>query len=229
METIKESKRLLESFINACINKNVRCILVITGKKHIFGGARSFKRKLPACLQSKPLLIKSGHSYAINKDGADGARYILLRKRKRYFMMNRRQKRKNYKRNENNSRYQLDGTGKNSINTGIGFLNILKQLSKHSNIDINLKAKGDYINHIIRRRIQDMIGQLMRQWVLKRNIGGYAYVPMDETLTRVVIDLSGRPFNLESFFHSNKLGEMDKNCLKNGFNIYSSYRAQRSY
>ena len=118
----------------------------------------------------------------------------------------------------------LDGTGKNNINTGIGFLDhMLEQLSKHSNINIKLEAKGDlHIDHhhttedtgyVIGKVVDEALGD--RKGISRF---GYSYVPMDETLTRVVVDLSGRPYLVwKVFFTQTKLGEMDAELFKEWF------------
>ena len=100
----------------------------------------------------------------------------------------------------------LDGTGKNSINTGIGFFDhMLEQLSKHSLIDINLTCDGDL--HIDAHHSIEDIG-----WALgsafdkalgeRRGIYRYSsnYLPMDECLTRCSLDVSGRPWLVWNVF-----------------------------
>ena len=93
----------------------------------------------------------------------------------------------------------IDGKGKYRIDTGIGFLNhMLEQLSKHSSIDMNIKAKGD--THIdLHHTTEDTgiaIGEALKK-ALKKSIGirryAHAMIPMDETLSRVAIDISNRP------------------------------------
>ena len=94
----------------------------------------------------------------------------------------------------------IDGKGKYKIETGIGFLNhMLEQLSKHSSIDLNLKAKGD--THIdLHHTTEDTgiaIGECLKK-ASKKFVGikryAHAMIPMDETLTRVAIDVSNRPY-----------------------------------
>ena len=122
----------------------------------------------------------------------------------------------------------LDGLNKYSINTGIGFLDhMLEQLSKHSMIDINLKAKGDL--HIDYHHTTEDTGYAIGKSIdealgVRRGINrfGHAYVPMDETLTRVVIDFSGRPYLIwKVFFTQSKLGEMDTELFKEWFQAFS--------
>src|SRR4249919_294964 len=92
----------------------------------------------------------------------------------------------------------LDGTGAYDIATGVGFLDhMLEQLSRHSLIDITLKAKGDL--HIDFHHTTEDAGIVLGQAVAKalgdkQGIARYAslYLPMDETLTRVAVDVSGR-------------------------------------
>ena len=93
----------------------------------------------------------------------------------------------------------LDGSGAFDIATGVGFLDhMLEQLSRHSLIDIRLKAKGDL--HIDAHHTTEDSGIVLGQAVAqalgdKKGITRYASIdlPMDETLTRVAIDISGRP------------------------------------
>ena len=93
----------------------------------------------------------------------------------------------------------LDGTGRQSIDTGVPFLDhMLDQIARHGLIDLDIKATGDL--HIdAHHTVEDVgitIGQALAQaWGDKTGIRryGHAYVPLDEALSRVVIDLSGRP------------------------------------
>jgi len=118
----------------------------------------------------------------------------------------------------------LDGTGKYNINTGIGFLDhMIEQLSHHSLIDIDLKVEGDlHIDfHHTTEDAAIAIGQAVKEALGdKKGISrfGHAYVPMDETLTRAVIDLSGRAypiFNCE--FKRDKVGDMDSELFREWF------------
>ena len=94
----------------------------------------------------------------------------------------------------------LDGSGVFDVSTGIGFLDhMLEQLARHSMIDITLKAKGDL--HIDFHHTTEDTGIVLGQAVAKalgdkKGITRYAdvHLPMDETLTRVCIDVSGRPY-----------------------------------
>ena len=100
------------------------------------------------------------------------------------------------------SKVNLDGLGKSSIDTGIGFLDhMLEQIARHGLIDIALKAKGDL--HIDGHHTTEDTGYVLGTAISKalgdrRGIERYgnALIPMDETLTRVVVDLSGRPYFL---------------------------------
>lgn len=95
---------------------------------------------------------------------------------------------------------QLDGTGNTNISTGIGFFDhMLEQLGKHSLIDLTIKTQGDL--HIdAHHTIEDTglaLGQALKEALGdKRGITryGYAYLPMDEVLTRIALDFSGRPY-----------------------------------
>src|SRR3972149_10611374 len=94
----------------------------------------------------------------------------------------------------------LDRTGAYEIATGVGFLDhMIEQLARHSLIDITLKAKGDL--HIDQHPTPGDSGIVLGQ-AMARALGdkqgiaryGFAYLPMDETLTRVAVDVSGRPY-----------------------------------
>ena len=93
----------------------------------------------------------------------------------------------------------LDGTGVYDVHTGIGFLDhMLEQLSRHSLMDLKVRAEGDL--HIdAHHTVEDLgitLGQALTQaWGDKKGLRryGHSYVPLDEALSRVVLDLSGRP------------------------------------
>lgn len=118
----------------------------------------------------------------------------------------------------------LDGSGKSSIQTGIGFFDhMLEALSKHSAIDLDVKAEGDL--HIdMHHTVEDtgiVIGQAIAQ-ALGEFKGtarfGHAYVPMDETLSRAAIDLCNRPYLVwKVSFSRDKIGEFDTELLKEFF------------
>ena len=122
----------------------------------------------------------------------------------------------------------IDGKGKYKIDTGIGFLDhMLEQLSKHSAIDINLKAKGD--THIdLHHTTEDsgiVIGEALKK-AAKNFVGirryAHAIIPMDETLTRVAIDVSNRPYLIWKVkLKVEKLGEMDTELFKEWFQAFS--------
>ena len=122
----------------------------------------------------------------------------------------------------------LDGAGAYDINTGIGFLDhMLEQLARHSLIDITLKAKGDL--HIDFHHTTEDSGIVLGQAIAKAlgdklGITRYAdvHLPMDETMTRVAIDVSGRPYliwNVE--FTRPKLGEMDTELFREWFQAFA--------
>jgi imidazoleglycerol-phosphate dehydratase len=122
----------------------------------------------------------------------------------------------------------IDGKGKYKIDTGIGFLDhMLEQLSKHSLIDINLKAMGD--THIdLHHTTEDTgiaIGEALKK-ALKNYAGirryAHAMIPMDETLTRVAIDVSNRPYLIWKVkLKVERLGEMDTELFKEWFQAFS--------
>lgn len=122
----------------------------------------------------------------------------------------------------------LDGTGIYKVNTGIGFLDhMMEQLSRHSLMDLTVEAKGDL--HIDYHHTTEDCGIAVGQAVAKalgdmRGIMRYADAlsPMDETLTRVAIDLSGRPYfvwNVE--FTKPKLGDMDTELFREWFQAFA--------
>ena len=122
----------------------------------------------------------------------------------------------------------LDGTGAYDVATGIGFLDhMLEQLARHSLIDITLKAKGDL--HIDFHHTTEDSGIVLGQAVAKalgdkQGIARYAgvHLPMDETLTRVVVDVSGRPYLIWKVnFSRPKLGEMDTELFKEWFQAFA--------
>ena len=122
----------------------------------------------------------------------------------------------------------LDGTGIYKIDTGIGFLNhMLEQLSKHSLVDINLKAKGDL--HIDLHHTTEDSGIVVGEAIAKalgdkKGIKRYAhaYIPMDETLSRVSLDISNRPYLIWNVkLKVEKLGEMDTELFKEWFQAFS--------
>ena len=122
----------------------------------------------------------------------------------------------------------LDGTGTYNISTGVGFLDhMLEQLARHSLIDITLKAKGDL--HIdFHHTTEDsgiVIGQALAKALGdKAGIVRYAdvHLAMDETLTRVALDVSGRPFLVwKAKFSAPKIGEMDTELFREWFQAFA--------
>jgi imidazoleglycerol-phosphate dehydratase len=102
----------------------------------------------------------------------------------------------------------LDGTGKAAVATGIGFLDhMLTLLARHSLIDMEIKAKGDL-------EVDDH----------KKGIARYAdcLMPMDETLTRVAVDISGRPFLVfRTAFPTQKIGTFDSELVREWFQAFA--------
>ena len=122
----------------------------------------------------------------------------------------------------------LDGSGDCDIDTGIGFLDhMLEQLSRHSLIDLKLAAKGDL--HIDFHHTTEDTGIVVGQAVAKalgdrRGIQRYgsALIPMDETLTRVAMDASNRPYLIWRVqIPRPKLGEMDTELFKEWFQAFA--------
>lgn len=122
----------------------------------------------------------------------------------------------------------LDGTGAYDVATGVGFLDhMLEQLARHSLIDITLKAKGDL--HIDFHHTTEDSGIVLGQAVAKAlgdraGIGRYAdvHLAMDETLTRVALDVSGRPYLIwDVKFSQPKVGEMDTELFREWFQAFA--------
>ncbi|MFZ5931555.1 MAG: imidazoleglycerol-phosphate dehydratase HisB [Pseudomonadota bacterium] len=122
----------------------------------------------------------------------------------------------------------LDGTGRYTVATGIGFLDhMLEQLSRHSLIDLDVQASGDL--HIDYHHTTEdtgiAIGEAVAQ-ALGARIGirryGQAVIPMDETCTQVSLDLSNRPYLVwKVAFSKPKLGEMDTELFKEWFQAFA--------
>lgn len=122
----------------------------------------------------------------------------------------------------------LDGTGKYDVATGIGFLDhMLEQLSRHSLIDLTVRAEGD--THIDFHHTTEDSGYAVGEAV-SRALGerrgitryGHAYIPMDETLTRVALDLSNRPYLIWKVgFTRPKLGDFDTELFKEWFQAFA--------
>src|SRR5246500_3673267 len=123
----------------------------------------------------------------------------------------------------------LDGAGVASISTGIGFLDhMLELLARHSRIDLTVKAKGDlHIDH--HHTTEDVgiaLGQALKQALGDmKGISRYAdvHVPMDEALTRVAIDISGRPFLVFKVeFGRAKVGPFDTELVEEWFRAFAT-------
>jgi len=124
---------------------------------------------------------------------------------------------------------KLDGAGRAEVATGIGFLDhMLDLLARHSRIDLAVKAKGDL--HIDQHHTTEDVGIVLGQAVKQalgdmRGITRYAdvHVPMDETLTRVAIDISGRAvlvFRVE--FPRDKIGDFDVDLVREFFQAFTT-------
>jgi imidazoleglycerol-phosphate dehydratase len=122
----------------------------------------------------------------------------------------------------------LDGKGQHDVATGIGFLDhMLEQLSRHSLIDLTLHAEGDL--HIDYHHTTEDTGYVVGEAVAKalgdrKGIRRYgdALIPMDETLTRVALDASNRPYLVWKVkFSKPKLGDMDTELFKEWFQAFA--------
>ena len=122
----------------------------------------------------------------------------------------------------------LDGSGKSEISTGVGFFDhMLDQIARHSLIDLKIQAKGDL--HIdFHHTVEDVgiaLGQAIRQALgdmkgVTRSAD--VHLPMDETLTRVAIDISGRAFLVfRTEFHTPKIGEFDTQLVREFFQAFA--------
>jgi imidazoleglycerol-phosphate dehydratase len=123
----------------------------------------------------------------------------------------------------------LDGTGVSKVSTGIGFFDhMLDLLARHSRIDITVKADGDL--HVDHHHTTEDVGIALGQAV-KQALGTMAgitryasvHMPMDETLSRVVIDISGRPvlvFKVD--FPRDKVGTFDTELVREWFNAFTT-------
>jgi imidazoleglycerol-phosphate dehydratase len=123
----------------------------------------------------------------------------------------------------------LDGVGKYEIDSGIGFLDhMLTHLSKHSKIDLVVKAKGD-LKTDAHHTVEDIgicLGDCLTEALAdKKGIARYGHssVPMEETIANVSIDLSGRPsciYNAD--FRTDKIGDFDVECLEEMLRSFSN-------
>jgi imidazoleglycerol-phosphate dehydratase len=122
----------------------------------------------------------------------------------------------------------LDGSGLYEVETGIGFLDhMLEQLSRHSLIDLKVKTVGDL--HVDQHHTTEDTGIAIGEAVLKA-LGdkkgitryGHAYAPMDETLTRCALDISGRPWLVfKADFGTPRLGEWDTELIEHWFHSFA--------
>lgn len=128
------------------------------------------------------------------------------------------------------ARVNLDGAGNSDIATGIGFLDhMLDSFTRHAALDLALRAKGDL--HVdFHHTVEDtgiVIGQAVRK-ALGAHKGirrfGAATIPMDETLTRAAVDVSGRPYLVwRVAFSRPKLGDMDTELFKEWFGAFAQH------
>jgi imidazoleglycerol-phosphate dehydratase len=126
----------------------------------------------------------------------------------------------------------LDGAGKAQIETGVGFFDhMLDQVARHSLIDLTVAAKGDL--HIDQHHTVEDVGIALGQAVRKalgdlKGITRYAdvHLPMDEAMTRVAIDISGRPYLVWKVnFTRGKIGEMDSELFREFFQAFAQNAA----
>ncbi|HHW00159.1 MAG TPA: imidazoleglycerol-phosphate dehydratase HisB [Clostridiaceae bacterium] len=118
----------------------------------------------------------------------------------------------------------IDGSGKCEVDTGIGFFNhMLSLFARHGLFDVNIRATGDLCvdaHHTV-EDVGITLGQTLKEALgSKSNIKRYgtSFVPMDETLAMVVVDLSGRPFLVfDAKFTADRIGEMDTELVEEFF------------
>ena len=148
---------------------------------------------------------------------------------KEHFIMRTASIERNTKETKISCSVNIDGRGKSEISTGIGFFDhMLEIVSHHSLIDMNLKADGDI--HVDLHHTVEDVGYALSQSILKaldKKLGikryGFYYIPMDECLSRCVLDFSGRPelvwkVNLDL----EKVGEMDTELFHEFFKAFSN-------
>ncbi len=135
---------------------------------------------------------------------------------------------RNTKETEISVEVNIDGSGKADISTGIGFLDhMLEQVARHSLMDITLKAKGDL--HVDQHHTVEDSGIALGQALTKalgdkKGITRFAsvYLPMDEALTRVALDISGRPFLVWKVDLTRpEIGEMDTELFREWFGAFA--------
>jgi len=122
----------------------------------------------------------------------------------------------------------LDGTGKAEISTGVGFLDhMLELFARHGLFDLNVKVTGDL--HVDQHHTTEDTGIALGQAILKalgdkKGITRYAdiHLPMDETLTRIALDISGRPFLVfRTSFPTEKIGAFDTELVREFFQAFA--------
>ncbi len=122
----------------------------------------------------------------------------------------------------------LDGTGQGDIRTGVGFFDhMLDQVARHGLLDLTVKAEGDL--HVDQHHTVEDVGIALGQAVAealgdKRGIARYAdvHLPMDEALTRVALDFSGRPFLVfRTSFSAPKIGTFDTELVREFFGAFA--------
>ena len=126
----------------------------------------------------------------------------------------------------------LDGSGASTIATGVGFLDhMLELLARHALIDLEVTAKGD--THVDFHHVTEDVGIALGQAVRKalgdmKGLTRYAdvHMPMDETLTRVALDVSGRPFLVwRTSFPAPKVGAFDTELVREFFQGFATHAA----
>lgn len=122
----------------------------------------------------------------------------------------------------------IDGAGRAAIETGVGFFDhMLELFARHALFDLDVRCKGDL--HVDQHHTVEDVGIALGQALLqamgdKKGITRYAdvHLPMDETLTRVAVDVSGRPFLVfRTSFSRDKIGEFDTELVREWFQAFA--------
>jgi len=157
------------------------------------------------------------------------ARRLIQGPRLEGFLMRKAQVKRTTKETDVDVSVDLDGTGASAITTGIGFLDhMLDLFARHSRIDVAVKAKGDL--HIDQHHTTEDVGIAVGQAVKQalgdmKGITRYAdvHLPMDEALTRVALDISGRPFLVfKAEFVRDKVGAFDTELVEEWFRAFAT-------
>ena len=200
--------------------------------KYIFGdydlensyviGDRATDIELAKNLKSKSVFIGDNNEMATFSTANWNEIYQFLKAIPRKVTINRKTKETDI-----NVELNLDGSGKGSFSTGIGFFDhMLEQISKHGNIDLNIEVKGDLEideHHTIEDVALTLGDAFLRALGSKKGIERYGFLlPMDECLAQVAIDFGGRPWLVwEANFEREMIGEMPTEMFMHFFKSFT--------